>query len=80
MNSLDLDQAEIPESPGAIQGCLAVSVPSRNPSDGDSGGCSAAITVITEAVAAYTEEDSSVEEQQDQVTAQQEPEGTIDPS
>ena len=77
MNSLDFEQAEIPESPGAIQGRLAVSVPSRRASDGDDGGGSAAITVITKTVAAYTEEDSSVGEQQDQMKAQQEREGTI---
>jgi hypothetical protein len=77
MNSLDFEQAEIPESPGAIQGRLAVSVPSRRRRDRDDGGGSAAITAITETVAAYTEEDSSVEEQQDQVEAEQEGEGTI---
>jgi hypothetical protein len=77
VNSLDLEQAEIPESPGAIQWCLAVSVPSRRPSDGDDGWGSAAITTITETVAAYTEEYSSVEERQDGVKAQQEREGTI---
>ena len=77
VNNLDLEQAEIPESPSAIQGCLAVSIPSRHPSDGDDGGGSAAITAITETVAVYTEEDSSVEEQQDQVKAEQEGEGTI---
>ena len=77
MNSLDFEQAEIPESPGAIQGCLAVGVPSQRPSDGDDGRGSAAITAITETVAVYTEEDSSVEEQQNQVKAQQEREETI---
>jgi hypothetical protein len=63
MNSLDSEQAEIPESPGVIQGCLAVSIPSRRPSDGDDGRGSAAITTITKTVAAYTKEDSNVEEQ-----------------
>jgi len=77
MNSLDFKQVEIPESPGAIQGCLAVSVPSQYPSDGDCGVGSAAITTITETVAAYTGEDSSVEEQQDQENEEQEGEGTI---
>ncbi len=43
----------------------------------DQESCSAAITAIIEAVAAYTEEDGSVEEQQDQVEAEQEREGTI---
>ena len=75
--SLDFEQAEIPESPSAIQGSPAMSVPSRHPSDGDSGGASAAITTITEAVAVYTEEDSSVEEQQDQEKEEQERERTV---
>jgi hypothetical protein len=46
-----------------------MSITSRHRSDGDSGEGSAAITTITEAVAAYTEEDSSVEEQQDHARA-----------
>ena len=56
--------------------CPAVSVLSRRLSDGDGGGGSAAITAITKAVAAYTKEDGSFEEQQDQVKEEQEREET----
>jgi hypothetical protein len=76
VNSIDLEQPEIPESSGAIQVCPAISVPSCRHSDGDGGGGSAAATAITEAIAADTEEDSSVEEQQDQEKEEQEREGT----
>jgi hypothetical protein len=76
VNSIDLEQPEIPESSGAIQVCPVTSVPSRRHSDGDGSGGSVAATAITEAIAADTEEDSSVEEQQDQEKEEQEREGT----
>jgi hypothetical protein len=55
---------------------LVASGPSHSPNNRDDGGELAAITAITEAVAACTEEDSSVEEQQGQEKEEQEREGT----
>jgi hypothetical protein len=65
-NSIDASQAEIPEIPGANQVHPAASGPSHGPNDRDDGGNLAATAAITEAVAGYSEEDGSVEEQQGQ--------------
>ncbi len=76
MNSIDSGQAEIPESPGATRVRPVASGVSHRPYNRDACGELAAITAITEAGATYTEEDSSVEEQQGQVKEEREREGT----
>jgi hypothetical protein len=76
VNSIDSEQAEIPESPGTVQVCSAASGSSHHPNDRDGDGESAPITAITEAVVAYIEEDISVEEQQGQEKEEQEREET----
>lgn len=67
--------AEIPELLGAVQVCSAASGSSLRPNDQDGDGESAPITAISEAVAAYIE-DNSVEEEQDQEKGEQELGGT----
>ena len=65
MESLDLGQVEIPESPGAVQASPAASVQSSRHSDEDSSAA-AATAAITQAVSASTETDSVVEDPHEQ--------------
>ena len=67
VDSLDLGQVEIPESPGAVQASPTASVQSRH-SDEDSSAAAAAATTaaIAQAVPPSTETDSVVEDSHEQ--------------
>ena len=67
VNSLDLGQVEIPESPGAVQASPAASVQSRHSDEDSSAAAAAATTVaIAQAVPLSTETDSVVEDPHEQ--------------
>lgn len=66
VDDLDLEQLEVPESPGIIQASPATIVQSRRHSDGDGGVATAAVAAVTQAVPASTKTDSVVEDPHEQ--------------
>ena len=62
VDSLDVGQVEIPESPRAIQASLAAGVQSSRHSDEDSSAGATATAAIAQAVSPSTETDSVVDD------------------